>query len=250
MNTILICDDCKVDEVAPICESRGFGIEVQAFYQPSVIEDGKKIAYHKERVANIPVRALHGPFGDLCPGSFDPMVRDVARRRFEQAYRVVLELDASHVVLHHGYVPATSGREGWIRRSAAFWKDFLEDKSVNVRFHLENVLEWEPTLVAEVVKAIDRPNVDITLDIGHAYCNSRTPVLEWIEVLGPRIGYVHLHDNHGEMDEHLGLGEGDIPVLDVCHSLEERAPKAVWAVEAEGIGIPQSLEWLATHGFL
>jgi len=61
---------------------------------------------------------------------------------------------------------------------------------------------------------------------------------------------VHLHDNRGEQDEHLGLGKGSIPVEIVCQALEEHAPHAVWAIEAEGDGVRQSLDWLVSHGFL
>ena len=73
----------------------------------------------------------------------------------------------------------------------------------------------------------------------------------WIRRLGKRIGYVHLHDNNGERDEHLAFGEGTIPLADVCRALEEEAPDAVWTVELAG-GIPdlqKSMEWLVEHGF-
>jgi sugar phosphate isomerase/epimerase len=87
-----------------------------------------------------------------------------------------------------------------------FWHDFLSDKDPNIRIHLENMLELDPELISDVVRSIDRANLDINLDIGHAHCNSNTPVIKWIERLGSQIGYVHLHDNHGQSDEHLGLG--------------------------------------------
>ena len=34
MKQLLICDDCRVKEVAPLCRAIGAGIEVQAFYDP------------------------------------------------------------------------------------------------------------------------------------------------------------------------------------------------------------------------
>ncbi len=87
-------------------------------------------------------------------------------------------------------------------------------------------------------------------DVGHAHCNSHTPVLKWIEALGNRIGYVHLHDNHGEADEHLGLGQETIPMLEVCHALNECAPNAICAIEAEGDGLVVSLRWLCNNGLI
>jgi len=251
MNQLLICDDGKVNDVAPLCRKLGVGIEIQAFYDPRVLEQNPaSLDEHKQAIHDIAPVSVHGCFGDLCPGSFDALVRDIARQRFKQSYRVAATLGAQHLVLHHGYVPHTSPFPGWIRRSTEFWHEFLAGKDPNLRIHLENMLELDPELISDVVRSIDRPNLDINLDIGHAHCNSNTPVVKWIERLGTQIGYVHLHDNHGHEDEHLGLGQGTIPVKEVCLLLEEYAPDAFWAVEAEGEGIQQSLDWLGEHGFL
>jgi len=99
-----------------------------------------------------------GCFGDLCPGSFDALVRDVARRRVEQGHGVAVGLGASHLVLHHGYVPGTSPAASWVRRSSAFWREFLSGKAPGVSVHLENMLELDPELIADVVDAIGHPN--------------------------------------------------------------------------------------------
>jgi len=58
-------------------------------------------------------RAIHGPFGDLCPGSFDPLVRGVARTRIRQVFPIAERLRAGHLILHHGYVPNTSSPDIW-----------------------------------------------------------------------------------------------------------------------------------------
>ena len=157
---------------------------------------------------------------------------------------------AAHLIFHHGYVPHTSPSQGWIKRSVQFWQDFLEDKDGTIHIHLENMLEWDPGLILEVVSSINRPILDINLDIGHTHCNSKTPTVKWIEQLGNHIGYTHLHDNRGEEDEHLGLGQGTIPMRDACLALNELAPQAIWAIEAEGEGLKQSLEWLGENGFI
>ncbi len=139
---------------------------------------------------------------------------------------------------------------GWIKRSTEFWRDFLDGKNPDMMIHLENLLELDPKLISEVVASIERENLDINLDIGHAHCNSSTNVTKWIERLGGHIGYVHLHDNNGSSDEHRGLGQGTIPMEEVCQALTEHAPDAVWAIEAEGDGIRPSLDWLGDNGFV
>jgi sugar phosphate isomerase/epimerase len=251
MNQLVLCDDGKVNDVAPLCRTHAAGIEVQAFYDPQVLEQfPDSLQEHKQAIRGITPVAIHGCFGDLCPGSFDARVSGVARERFEQSYGAAVELGARHLILHHGYVPHTTPPFAWIKSSVKFWYDFLAGKDHNIKIHLENMLELEPKLISDVVRNISRDNLDINLDIGHAHCNSTTPVVKWIEYLGPQIGYVHLHDNHGKEDEHLGLGLGTIPLNEVCQALKDCAPKAIWAIEAEGEGLQQSLEWLRRFGFL
>jgi len=251
MKALIFCDDAELEKVAPLCQSKSCGIEIQSFYDPELIrEDPDSVDRHRQAIAPIESHALHGPFADLCPGSFDAMVRDIAKDRFELAYNVAAQLNIAHIILHHGYVPGTSFPHRWLPRFATFWQTFLERKSGQVSFHIENMLEHDPILLSDVIAAIDRPNVDICLDVGHAHCNSKTPVLEWIVHLGNQIGYVHLHNNNGEYDEHLALGEGTMPMEEVCHALLEYAPNAIWAIEAQTAYIEQSYQWLGEHNFL
>jgi sugar phosphate isomerase/epimerase len=251
MATMLICDDGNPGNAVPLCRKYGFGIEIQAFHDPALFEDeAAAIAKHLDLVGKIDLRAAHGCFGDLCPGSFDPMVRAVARDRFDLSYGIARKLGATHLILHHGYVPHTSPPGGWLRRCITFWKEFLADKDQGVHIHIENMLDWEPDLLADLIDGIGTRCVDANLDIGHVHCNAKRDIFSWILRLGKRIGYVHLHDNDGRDDEHLGLGEGTIPMKDVLASLAQTAPDALWAIESEGEGREQSIEWLIEQGFL
>ena len=251
MKQLLICDECNVRQAASLCRELAAGIEVQAFHDPRLFEESPAaVEEHKQVIRGIQLVSVHGCFGDLCPGSFDALIRQVARQRIEQSYAVAICLGASHLVLHHGYAPHTSPPAGWIKRSTQFWRDFLDGKDTATMIHLENMLELDPELISDVVHSIDRANLDINLDIGHAHCNSKTDVVRWIERLGTQIGYVHLHDNHGQEDEHLGLGQGTLPMQEVCQALNECAPDAVWALEAEGEGLRRSIEWLGSNGFI
>lgn len=251
MKQLVICDGCNVRQVVPLCRELGAGIEVQAFHDPRLLEQTPAaVEEHKQAIHGIQPVSVHGCFGDLCPGSFDALVRQVARQRIEQSYGVAVALGASHLALHHGYAPHTSPAAGWIKRSTQFWHDFLDGKDAGTTIHLENMLELDPGLISDVVRSVGRANLNINLDIGHAHCNSSTDVITWIQRLGTLIGYVHLHDNHGRDDEHLGLGRGTIPVKEVCQALNECAPDAIWAVESEGEGMRASLDWLGSNGFI
>ncbi len=248
MKAIVLCDSLAgVDACVAMCVENGLGIEVQEFIDPTVMADADTVAHYRSAIADLEPRGMHGPFTDLPPGSADAGVRQVVRDRFETVYETAVTLGAGHVVLHHGWVPVMHGHRGWVSRSAEFWQDFTADKDASIQFHLESTLEWEPSLILDTVTAIDRPNVDVALDTGHAHALSRVSVLDWIDCLGPTIGYVHVHNNHGQDDEHLALGDGTIPMADVCNALQQRAPDAVWAIETRRK--EESLAWLDEHGF-
>ncbi|MCK9526057.1 MAG: sugar phosphate isomerase/epimerase [Limnochordia bacterium] len=251
MRSVLLCDASQPQKVAPICAKTGLGVEIQSFSNPdypSLNPSGASLhhAYYDE----VETKALHGPFGDLSPGSCDARIRQVTRERFEFAYTNARKLGAKHVVLHHGYIPNTNTYGGWLRRSIEFWDEFLSSKSTEVTFYLENLLEVDANLIGEVLRKVDHPNLKACLDLGHAFCHGKIPVRKWVEDLGSLIGYVHFHDNLGDQDSHLSLGKGRLPLDEICYILEQVSPEAIWALEVGPENLEDSLFWLETHGYL
>lgn len=251
MRQILLCDATQPNRVGEICARNGLGVEIQAFSNPDYpTRNPNGVQDHLVTYKAIFPRSLHAPFGDLSPGSCDSLIRKVTRERFEFAYEYAVKLEAKQVVFHHGYVPGTNTFQAWLRRSREFWASFLEDKDPGITFYMENLLEEDPCLIGAVVRAVDHPNLKVCLDIGHAFCHGKVALEEWIEQLGDQIGYVHFHDNNGDQDEHLSLGQGRIPLEQVCLGLERFAPKATWALEVGPENLEDSLLWLENHGYL
>jgi sugar phosphate isomerase/epimerase len=244
VKSIVICDDAALVAGVTAARRLGVGLEIQQFYDPVVAADGSAIRTARVAAAGLSPLAIHGPFGDLCPGSFDAMIRDATRHRFELGWSVARELNAGHLVLHHGYVPGTTPPPNWITRCAAFWKNYLADKPSALQFHVENMVEHGPELLRDVLEAVAAPNLTACLDLGHAHCHSRTAVVRWVEVLGSRIGYVHVHNNHGESDEHLEPYAGTLDVAEALAAIHHHSPSAVWALEVPLDTIGRSMEWL------
>lgn len=251
MRSVILCDASQPHRVAPICSKTGLGVEMQSFSNPGyAFSHPDVVELHETHYGSVSPRSLHGPFGDLSPGSCDELIRQVTKERFEFAYGYALKLGAKHVVLHHGYVPNTNTYGGWLRRSVAFWIQFLAHKDSGITFYLENLLEHDSKLIGEVLRTVDHPNLKACLDIGHAFCHGKPPVHKWVEELGELIGYVHFHDNLGDQDTHLSLGRGRLPLDQICYVLEQRAPDAIWALEVGPENLEGSLFWLETHGYL
>ena len=83
---------------------------------------------------------------------------------------------------------------------------------------IENQCEEDSEVLKMQIDSVNDPRLKICLDIGHAHANSNMSIEDWIITLGDRIGYLHLHNNHGKVsgrpsyknDEHLGLEDGTI----------------------------------------
>ena len=83
------------------------------------------------------------------------------------------------------------------------------------------------------LREIDHPNLQLLFDIGHAQMSKEEPTAA-IVAAGPLLGYLHLDDNDGEADLHLGLTDGEMTV--------ESLGRALSAVVASPYAGPASLE--------
>ena len=248
MQSLVLCDSCDIATVLPLAKSKGLGIEIQSFYHPEVLDNpAGDLEGHLNLLDGFNgLRSMHGPFGDLCPGSFDPLVRELTAHRIEQALAIVEELDVEHIVFHHGYFPNTSSPAHWIKRSFSFWRDLLAKIPDNIHIHLENLFDEEPDILLELVQKIGDEKIGICLDIGHAHAFSKLSAVDWVNALADNVTYAHLHDNYGSGDGHLPLGQGNLPIREVLDALETKAPDAIWAIETDA---SQSLAWLAKNGY-
>jgi len=249
MKTLLLCDDCNIQEVSKLSKKHKLGIEVQSYFKPNMFDDVVQLDIHRKCITGVSPLCLHAPYGDLCPGSFDPMVRDVARNRFELAYKVSTQLNITNMVFHVGWIPGAGNINNWANRCVDFWNDYTDKKPDDMNFYIENLFDLDPEMLLLLMDGINKQNVKVCLDIGHLHCKSKLNEIEWIRVLGKSIGYVHIHDNHGVEDEHLGIGKGNIPMVETLTALNNYAPEAKWAIETHVEDIVQSLEWLKENGF-
>lgn len=112
------------------------------------------------------------------------------------------------------------------------------------------MLEHTPDLISEVVSIVKDSRLSICLYVGHAHCNSKTSVLDWIKKLNKKIGFVHLHNNFGQQDEHLGFEKGTIDFLEIWSALEEYAPNSIWGIETNMNDMESSIIWLIENNFL
>ena len=162
---------------------------------------------HKKRLEV----TFHGPFMDLSPGGVDRKVKEVTLQRFSRTIELGRFFQPKSIVFHPGYEKwKFDGNEKlWLESSLDTWGPLVEEaRKGGLVLLLENVFEESPQTLKALLEKIDSPHLRFCFDTGHHNVFSRSPLVAWMESLGGYLHEVHLHDNHGDADEHLPVGEG------------------------------------------
>ena len=72
----------------------------------------------------------------------------------------------------------------------------------------ENTYENNPEQHIEVLSALNSPFAKFCLDAGHTLAFAKNSWQDWLPSLSEWLGQLHLHDNDGDMDRHLAVGQG------------------------------------------
>jgi sugar phosphate isomerase/epimerase len=192
---------------------------------------------------------IHGPFQDLAPGALDDYVLAASRRRLRQAWRWLPVFQPVNVICHLGYEARHHSwdKENWLARTAATFRELgAQAAALDIGVMLENVYEKDLALIAEAIRRINLPNVQVCLDVGHLNSFGGGDFQGWLETLWPVIGHLHLHDNHGDFDHHLALGTGNVPLQFVLTFLADHNKQPLITLEPhQEDSLDPSLEHLA-----
>ena len=181
------------------------------------------------------VTTIHAPFLDLNPGAVDPTIRAASRRRIMQVMEAAELLKPLVIVVHPGYDDLHYGdnRPVWLRNSIEFWQEFVPPaRQLGTVLAVENIIEKEPSTLKALLEAIDDPCFRHCFDVGHWNMFTTVTLDHWFSELGGYVVESHIHDNHGQCDEHLPVGEGAINFEQFFPMLTNYAPEAVWTIEA------------------
>ncbi len=235
------------DDAVQTAREFGLGVELAQFcLAENMDKTPPDVQASLDAALEVPRRVLHAPFAELCPAAIDPLVRAVTRRRFLQAAALAKRYGAEKMVVHSGFIPLVYYPEWFAPQSAAFWREFLNDVD-GLTLCVENVMETSPDALRQVAEQVNDPRLRICFDVGHAFCQSGE-LAPWLDALAPYISHVHLHNNHGTFDEHLGLPDGTLDMAAVIRQLEALAPQATYTLEVRSARA--SVEWLLKEGLL
>ena len=178
---------------------------------------------------------LHGPFYDLVPGAMDLRMLEATRKRLHQAFDLVPLFSPLSIVCHTGYDNKRyrESRDQWLENAVNTWSLLLKGlKHTHTILVIENVYEKTPTMLLTLLKALTGENVGFCFDTGHMNAFSATTMKDWLDVMGPFLKQIHLHDNDGGWDDHLAIGRGNIDFEVLFGYLQKHSGKPIITLEA------------------
>ncbi len=191
--------------------------------------------------------AVHLPFFDLHPGSFNDSVLAASRDTLLRAAELAALYGPRHMVGHAAF--DHSQHDGavaqWLERACGTWTAVLAACDAPVR--IENTHELVDALALHF-----GARAGICFDAGHWHSFARgvqrRDLRRWLDAFAPRLAHLHLHDNDGSDDQHLGLGTGSIPLDDLFGGLLARGLHPTATLEPhDEASFAVSRAWLAAR---
>lgn len=178
--------------------------------------------------------SIHAPIADCNIASAETHAIQEVMETVIHTLNIAEVLDCTHVVLHPGEVAVQEeshdSRQDALQRVAAFLEVALKaTKSSKVKLALENVppypglLGTDAEFLVQLVKRVNSPRVGLLYDCGHAHLCGQGQAQAILKQMLPYAVGLHLSDNQGVHDDHVGLGLGNVPLLELKDILKKEA---------------------------
>jgi sugar phosphate isomerase/epimerase len=179
--------------------------------------DRRRVAVLKDIQCSYCLRySVHAPFADVNIASPSEHILKAMLRRLKHSIVCAHDLDAVVWVFHPGIATGISmfypGMD-WLQNLEAAKSLSSIAAEYGVKIAIENVPEPYPFLMKSVedfkrfYAQVDG-NIGLALDVGHANINAE--VEKFLTTFRDKIVHMHLSDNDGKSDQHLGIGYGTI----------------------------------------
>ena len=195
--------------------------------------------------------SIHSPFIDVNIASIQDKSRLSSIEQIKTSIDLANEIDAEAVVVHPGlisFLPNKYFRKeviGIAEESIIELGQYGEDLGVMTTF--ENMPTFEGILyhdMNELNELLSSNGLYMTLDVGHANHAGYSPD----EMIFDTIKHVHIHDNFGDDDAHLSLGEGSIDLKRVVNNLESKNFDGIYIIEVNDYdSIKKSYEYMKSN---
>ncbi|MDH5780006.1 MAG: sugar phosphate isomerase/epimerase [Candidatus Bathyarchaeota archaeon] len=194
----------------------------------------KKIAESKDLKLT-----LHSPFADINIAAPNPILLKTILKLQKKSIVHASQLDCQMWVFHPGLRTGVSSfypGNDWQLNLESVRTLLRFARRHNVEITIENVPEPFPFLMKNVEDFSRFYNelgedIGLTLDVAHANLNNE--IQDFITHFSDKIVHVHVSDNDGIHDSHLGIGYGNIEWKSVAETMKKVGHSNVVMLESE-----------------
>jgi len=211
-----------------------------------VIDDGlhtldkKRVSTLKEVGKSHGIQyTVHAPFADINIASPSKTILTASLKRLKESMAYANALNAKLWVFHAGNKTGISAfypGEDWKQNIKGIRELHETAETYGLNIAIENLPEKygflmkSPEDFAKFYKETSLNDVGIALDVGHANLEAQTE--HFLKNLPDKIVHIHVSDNTGENDQHLGIGYGKINWQRFAETLHEIAYDKIVMVES------------------
>ena len=190
---------------------------------------------------------IHSAYTDLNIASFNKAIQKASINEIERSIDFAVDIDSDIVVIHPGIVSYTARNQVDLVYSLGGdslieLRDYANDRGVNPCIEnlpaIQGFMYQDINLLNETLTQLDMP---MTLDIGHAHTAGFAPEEMYFDC----VKHIHVHDNPGDDDTHLTLGEGSLAVNDFFDVFMSKGYDGIYMLELHSVdSIKKSLEYM------
>jgi sugar phosphate isomerase/epimerase len=157
--------------------------------------------------------SVHAPLSDVNIGAINPRMRTAALGEVLEALDIAHRMNIDLMTVHPGFMSplAVLDRDTAVQATKESLKAIdARGKDLGVRIALENMPEMPVSMAKvpeELLEFMEGTELGVCFDIGHANTVGNIPDFLSIK---ERFINMHVHDNVGDRDRHMVIGEGNI----------------------------------------
>ena len=192
--------------------------------------------------------SIHAPFMDVNIASPQDQSRLNSIAQIKSSIDLANEINAEAVVVHPGLISFLANKY-FKKEVYEFANESIKEigdyaKDLGVMATIENMPNFESMIYQNIVdlnQLLVENEMHMTLDIGHANHVGYAPE----DMIFDSIKHVHVHDNLGDDDTHLPLGEGSIDLKYIINTLESKNYDGIYILEVNDYdSIKKSYEYM------
>lgn len=195
--------------------------------------------------------SIHAPFMDVNIASPQDQSRLNSIAQIKSSIDLANEINAEAVVVHPGLISFLANKY-FKKEVYEFANESIKEigdyaKDLGVMATIENMPNFESMIyqnIADLNQLLVENEMHMTLDIGHANHVGYAPD----EMIFDSIKHIHVHDNLGDDDSHLPLGEGNIDLKHIINTLEANNYDGIYIIEVnDNDSIKKSYEYMKNN---